>query len=825
MNKPFFKRSRIEDALSKISIDPLTILTAPAGYGKTTAVMSQIVSRGFHPICISFSRFDKNINLFWHHFCKQVKKESIRVGQKLAALGFPVNVPQKENVLQILEKFFYKKNRILVIDNYDFVCCDAINEFIEFLVVAQIPDLHIILILDLATLPFNLSSKILPFCHLIDPSVFTIHAEEAFEYTQQFFVLIDIQSAKNIAIRSNGCITTLVLLMQYFHLSGKLSSFTDISNITEDLLGILFKKEEHELLLVMSVLGSFSITQYQALTKSSDISYTLKQLVSQLPLITYNSHTDQYILHRLFLDFLQTKWDNHLGEVRSLLKCAGILYFKKRDLFRASDCFISANDFESFLSLLNHEDALDFSYDSWLGLNHKFLSQPHTLWIQYPMVYLQFACYAVLNGNHELLKSGTQILEVLKHYYQNSVEETSEFCTHILAEIEIVSIFSDFNKVDQMLVHADKACALLDGKTSQIKFPKHRMNFACPHFSYSYYYKIGNFKDTVFSIAQNFMRITWVTNGYGTGCDIQVSAERALELCGCSAHGELTSAALMAYQAKACANENNQLFLSVCSEFTIMRICLLQGRLKEMAQRLFELYRTVESENNALLNTSLDLCRGYLYSCAGNNELVPHWLRNGDLCADNLMIEGSGLQYIIYQKTLMLDSKWEQLEAECKSFKKINTLHNNQLGSFHNYIHSSVAKYHLYGVDEAKKEIKQALIIGRSEGLVLPFIENSPYIIPIIQSLCAEQKSAYRQEILNYCIKYQHHYASHLEVNYALSRREFEIFKQLQSGLKPESIAKKLCVSPSTINKHKENIFQKLGIKNIQQAARLNFLS
>jgi DNA-binding NarL/FixJ family response regulator len=54
-----------------------------------------------------------------------------------------------------------------------------------------------------------------------------------------------------------------------------------------------------------------------------------------------------------------------------------------------------------------------------------------------------------------------------------------------------------------------------------------------------------------------------------------------------------------------------------------------------------------------------------------------------------------------------------------------------------------------------------------------------------------------------------------------LTKREREVLRQIASGLTNRQIAERLCLSPKTVERHQNNIFEKLGVANRTQAALL----
>jgi two-component system, NarL family, invasion response regulator UvrY len=55
----------------------------------------------------------------------------------------------------------------------------------------------------------------------------------------------------------------------------------------------------------------------------------------------------------------------------------------------------------------------------------------------------------------------------------------------------------------------------------------------------------------------------------------------------------------------------------------------------------------------------------------------------------------------------------------------------------------------------------------------------------------------------------------------ALSARELEVTMLLVQGLRQEDIARRLCLSPKTVNTHKSRLFEKLGVADCIALARL----
>lgn len=58
------------------------------------------------------------------------------------------------------------------------------------------------------------------------------------------------------------------------------------------------------------------------------------------------------------------------------------------------------------------------------------------------------------------------------------------------------------------------------------------------------------------------------------------------------------------------------------------------------------------------------------------------------------------------------------------------------------------------------------------------------------------------------------------DADYALSKRQVEVLEQLSQGLDYQQIAANLYISPATVRKHIENIYEKLQVHNKMQAVQ-----
>ena len=179
---------------------------------------------------------------------------------------------------------------------------------------------------------------------------------------------------------------------------------------------------------------------------------------------------------------------------------------------------------------------------------------------------------------------------------------------------------------------------------------------------------------------------------------------------------------------------------------------------------------------------------------------------------------GSAFNYIIYGKAVYLSGNYVKLEILTESFNDYFSYFNNQLGFIHNHIHNALAKYHLYGSNIGVKELDKALIIGEKDHIIMPFIENGAYLLPMLTSGLSRVSSEYIETIVNYIKNNDTVGLNDITSSHKgfcqLSERETEILDFLSHGMSRKIIADKLYISENTVKRHIQNIYQKLDVNN-----------
>ena len=135
---------KLKEKLDSILDYSLTIVEAPMGYGKTTAVREHLNNTNAN---VLWQRvYDSSPNNFWNGFCRLFRELDDYHSQSLVKLGFPNDSVTMQQALNLIENIELPQKTVLVIDDYHMIDNLYVNSFIEFLVLNEIANLHIVII-------------------------------------------------------------------------------------------------------------------------------------------------------------------------------------------------------------------------------------------------------------------------------------------------------------------------------------------------------------------------------------------------------------------------------------------------------------------------------------------------------------------------------------------------------------------------------------------------------------------------------------------------------------------------------------------------------
>lgn len=804
---PILKRPRVIRLMEQTLEYPLTLITAPIGFGKTTA-MKQFLAE--HPELCYFLPPVTPAGLddayFWRGLVREIRRCDTDTASQLAVAGFPTSHVQLSRIMDILIRLELERDYLVIIEDYYLVETSGKNMLLKALVWEGIPRLHVVL---LSRKPPMFSTAELEMKRIalhLDHTAFAFTREETVEYLLLAGAIGD--EATNVAdiiyARTDGWITAIYLLAACL-LDGRKAAMND--SINELIRSTIFDElntERKELLVRLSVLEEFTAGEAAFVLDDASIPAELEQFRAVTAFIEKNSH-GIFKVHEVFLQFLRGELARMEIDAVPLLARAGRWRISRKDYLMAFHYLTQTGDYVTMLEVMENDKNMNIHPINLSMINRIFINITPEQSYEFPMATLKYICYRSFLNPEE----GRRMWEAFVNYFETH-EHPRYTRRRILAEARLALTNVLYNDISAIASNASEALELLDGEASLYKTRNDIFTLGSPSLTYLYYREPGRYKDTVDTLAFRFQDYITVTNGFGAGCDYTALAEYALET------GDFNAVELNAFKAMYKADLNDQKCLTVCAKLVLARLYVFQGKLAEVQELLDSL---VLEDNGERIN-SIDLCIGYIYAVMGEYKRIPKWLRNADMYVDRQKFRCMTYTYVVYSKAVLLSGNYVELEVLCEAMVHQFSLYPNILGQIHNRIHSAIAKYQLYGKVCGQEALKKALVLAAGDGLVMPFVENADHILPMLENLPRADSSEFTEKLKKLCRQYQKRKNGGRSVGSLITQREKEVLSLVNEGKSQKEIASLLYLSKNTVNRHMSNIYLKLDVNNKMQAVK-----
>lgn len=815
------RRKHLDGILSVLYDYPLTVIEAPIGFGKTTAVRSFLKAEGNTPLWIAFLNADVSASRFWEKFASELARLDEAAAARLKALGFPADIPQTERVLSLLGGVAFPPKTVLVLDDFH-LSPAGVGKLLLRVVAERMDNLHIVIITRDTTRIDFVEALSKGLCTIISQQKLRFAEQEIRAYCRMMAEDISETDIRKISEYSDGWVSLIYMLLLGLENGIPVGMNDSIDELVETVLFNVYDESIRSFLLKLSFMDVFSARQALFVTGEERSAEILKRLRRENAFVCYDQAFQTYKIHNVLLDFLRLKRRFTEEEQRDLYGRLGEWELAGGNFLAAYGYFNKAGSVERILAHLNAPQNIGNGLTSFENSAEMFRNTPRELLYRYPLAYLQHILLSIMRGDGAAAADCAKQLESFRQDYERIGGIDEAYRNHILAEILIFKRFTSFNVINPSGEQNAEILRLLNGGQSYIMRRENEFTMGSPHLLYVYFRDAGAFRQIASLACERFTAYAGFANGCGTGSDYLIEAEYALET------GDWKAAELNSFKAIYKARPKQQTSIMICANFALIRLCIAQGKVREALEMLRQLEEHITPLNNSIYNTTVDMCKGYVYACLGQHEKIPVWLQTGDMTTADLLYQGVAFNYVVYGKTVLLSGNYTVLEMLTEDLHEQFSLFHNQLGFLHNRVFNAVAKYRLYGTEKGFAVLEAALAEAEPDGIVLPFAENASYIMDMLRVAAQRNfRNEYIKKVLSCSEQYLEGLKSSRPNKVSLSQRETEVLALSAEGLKREEIAERLQVSQGTVKTHLQKIYQKLeasGKVSAIKIAQLNGL-
>lgn len=329
---------RLRNKIDKIPLYDITVIDAPAGYGKTEA--ASFFSKEHKDEVRTISVLSSSTEIFFYDLCDALGLYDSVASVLLKSIGFPQNDGHIAKIREIIKNIRLQDELFIVIDNYHLVSCDEFNTLISSLAGNMNNKIHFIMIMS------YIDSQIVR--NGVESGNILYIGKEYFVFTQddicEYYRLngLDINEEESNAIYglTKGFVTSieLSLLQQKVDIKDKI-----IKNILWDRLSDKTK----ERLMLLFIIDSVSIKEIMDFKISVMTEKELLLFMNTSYFIEYDTGKCRYCIRDIFKDFLkEIITDTEKESKRGILEKAGAVFIKRDDFFAAYKCFYEIDEWE-----------------------------------------------------------------------------------------------------------------------------------------------------------------------------------------------------------------------------------------------------------------------------------------------------------------------------------------------------------------------------------------------------------------------------------------------------------------------------------------------
>lgn len=873
-------RPRLIERLNQGLHRKLTLISAPAGSGKTTLVGEWVASCGRPVAWLSLDEGDNDTTQFLIYFIAAIQTVSPNFGTETLRLLQSPQPPPTESVMTILlnEIAASPDNFILVLDDYHLIEDKAIGNALTFLLEHLPPQMHLVLT--------TREDPNLPLARLrardqlngLRATDLRFTDSEAAEFLNQVMGLsLSAEDITALEARTEGWIAGLQLaaisMQGHMDAGNFIRSFTGSNQFVLDYLieEVLQQQTEniHAFLLRTSILDRMSGPLCDAvLLDSSTLGQeTLERLEhNNLFIIPLDNERHWYRYHHLFGSLLRQRLGKSLRpeEIAGYHIRASEWYEKNDDPDQAFHHAIAAGDYSraAMLAEKNWRGMSEsFQYAAWLGWAKQL---PEELIRSRPVLCTQIAWGYMDISEVDASESHLRDVErCLENPPDDMVVVVEEQFRALPARIAFIRTYnaqsmSDFSAAvkyaELALKLAPEEDHFLRAQTNAILggtyWAKGDLEAACKSLSdwVDKARKAGNF---FFAIAgasgkadilteQGHLREALKTLQQS----LQLASEHEAESQRIIAHHHLGLALLyheMRDDESAAQHFQKSFELgqqSVLRDWSYRKY-LAQAQLKESDGDLDSALNLLDDAQrfyarSLIPNTRpIDAIKVRIHLKQGRLSNAQEWVREHGFSVDDDLSYLREFEHITLARVLVAEyqvNRTERIIQDALSLlKRLMKPAEDQkrIGSILEIQIVTALAYHALGnTSQAFSSLEHALILAGPEGFVRIFVgEGEPMrsLLSDFRRSLEKQTRGKPHELMEYVNKLLSSFAQPIEKQKSklvepLSKRELEILQLIAQGLSNREISKRLFLALNTVKGHNRIIFDKLQAQNRTEA-------
>ena len=425
---------------------------------------------------------------------------------------------------------------------------------------------------------------------------------------------------------------------------------------------------------------------------------------------------------------------------------------------------------------------------------------------EYPLAILVLMrCMFNWKNIPKMLELKELLLASIREHPKLSEEERG----NLLGECDLIQSFLMYNDISRMSQFHRSASEKMTRPAISIRSDG-GWTFGSPSVLMMFHRKSGDLDKELEEMNQCMPHYYKITNGHGQGAETIMSAEAHFM------RGNFVDAHIALEKAYTQIQGNGQESIALCCDFLAQRlsICMDIKMRNTFEERRKEL---LQGHNTTWVNIFDSTC-AYYYAVTGQTERIPALFGAHMLSTVNFLAPGRPMMEMIENQVYLAQGEYSKVIGRSESILAMCQALHYDLVALHVQIQLLAANWKLGKTEQALELLRGSLSQAFPDGILMPFVENYPYIEELLKGsffginenfLFRITRMGKEWEMRCDQLKKEEAYPPVFKV---LSDRELEITELMAKHMSNKEIAQSLFLSEGTVKQYINQIYSKLQI-------------
>lgn len=799
---------RLQKSLQPVSNSALTAITAPMGYGKTTAVnwyLSRLAKDSL-ALLIRISIYSQNLSIFW---------KSVQNAFSFAGLNFLENYdcPEDEASAGFLTEILcYQlekcENCYIFIDDFHLLKDDRADTFLCRMA-GRIPEnVHLIVASRNHFISDDWIVRLGGRLHRIEIDDLRLNSGELSAYIRRCGTSMTDSQLEHLLKSSEGWFAAVYLNLCSFSKSGELPGKTsDIYQMFSASMLNPLPEDRKEFLSAMGLADEFTEEMAEFITKREDVHQILKMLTRQNAFVTCLNDGQTYRFHHMMKECAFRAFRT-LDDSRQAFyyERYGVWYEKHGAYIHALSAYRRNQNFAAILRVVQKDAGILLASLKPEEVLEVLNRCPVSVLKEYPLAILVLMrCMFNWKNIPKMLELKELLLASIREHPKLSEEERG----NLLGECDLIQSFLMYNDISRMSQFHRSASEKMTRPAISIRSDG-GWTFGSPSVLMMFHRKSGDLDKELEEMNQCMPHYYKITNGHGQGAETIMSAEAHFM------RGNFVDAHIALEKAYTQIQGNGQESIALCCDFLAQRlsICMDIKMRNTFEERRKEL---LQGHNTTWVNIFDSTC-AYYYAVTGQTERIPTLFGAHMLSTVNFLAPGRPMMEMIENQVYLAQGEYSKVIGRSESILAMCQALHYDLVALHVQIQLLAANWKLGKTEQALELLRRSLSQAFPDGILMPFVENYPYIEELLKGsffginenfLFRITRMGKEWEMRCDQLKKEEAYPPVFKV---LSDRELEITELMAKHMSNKEIAQSLFLSEGTVKQYINQIYSKLQI-------------